>query len=32
MTVEATLHLRYIPPRQGFDGFWEHRLVDAVWR
>jgi hypothetical protein len=30
MTVEATLHLRYVPPGQGFPGFWEYRLVDAV--
>jgi hypothetical protein len=30
MTVEATLHLRYVPPGHGFDGFWEYRLVDAV--
>jgi hypothetical protein len=30
MTVEAMLQLRYVPPGQGFAGFWEHRLVDAV--
>jgi hypothetical protein len=30
MTVEATLRLRYVPPGQGFPGFWEYRLVDAV--
>jgi hypothetical protein len=30
MTVEATLRLRYVPPGQGFDGFWEYRLVEAV--
>jgi hypothetical protein len=30
MSVEATLHLRYVPPGQGFEGFWEYRLVDAV--
>jgi hypothetical protein len=30
MTVEATLRLRYVPPGQGFSGFWEYRLVDAV--
>jgi hypothetical protein len=30
MTVEATLRLRYVPPRRGFDGFWEYRLVDAA--
>jgi hypothetical protein len=30
MIVEAILRLRYVPPGQGFDGFWEYRLVDAV--
>jgi hypothetical protein len=30
MIVEATLHLRYVPPGQDFTGFWEYRLVDAV--
>jgi hypothetical protein len=30
MIVEATLHLRYVPPGETFAGFWECRLVDAV--
>jgi hypothetical protein len=30
MMVEATLRLRYVPPGQGFAGFWEHQLMDAV--
>jgi hypothetical protein len=30
MTVEATLHMRYVPPGLGFEGFWEYQLVDAV--
>jgi hypothetical protein len=30
MIVEATLLLRYVPPGQGFPGFWEYRLVDAA--
>jgi hypothetical protein len=30
MTVEATLRLRYIRPGQGFAGFWQYRLLDAV--
>jgi hypothetical protein len=30
MAVEATLRRRYVPPGNGFDGFWEHQLVDAV--
>jgi hypothetical protein len=30
MMVEAKLRLRYVPPGQGFAGFWEYRLVDAV--
>jgi hypothetical protein len=30
MTVEATLHVRYVPPGLGFEGFWGYRLADAV--
>jgi hypothetical protein len=30
MSVEATLRLRYVPPGQGFAGFWEYRLMEAV--
>jgi hypothetical protein len=30
MMVEATLRLRYVPPGQGFPGFWEYRLADTV--
>jgi hypothetical protein len=30
ITAEATLRLRYVPPGQGFAGFWGFRLVDVV--
>src|SRR5262249_46976944 len=29
MAVEGVLRLRYVPPRGGFNGFWELRLCDA---
>jgi hypothetical protein len=29
-TVEATLHLRYVPHGKGFDGFWKFWLVVTV--